>query len=213
MSINTNLKDEIQQEKIPNGKKKTLLAAIELFSEKGFSATSTSQIAKHANVSEATIFKYFKTKDQLLNALLEPTIKALVPEYQTEFMETLENVKYDSIDKFATKIIYNRYEFIYENQQLAKILIEELLINDSLRKVISNLVKSHADQYDEALKKIIGQIKDFDKEITTFDLFKQTTRLLFGYVVQQIVINEELPKKPVADLNIIAKQLAIGLSS
>ena len=41
-------------------------AACELFCEKGYSATSTSEIAKRAEVSEGTIFKYFATKKDLL---------------------------------------------------------------------------------------------------------------------------------------------------
>lgn len=39
-----------------------LEAAIEIFSDKGFSAASTSEIAQKAGVAEGTIFRYYKTK-------------------------------------------------------------------------------------------------------------------------------------------------------
>ena len=41
-------------------------AAIELFSEKGFAATSTKDIAQKASVAEGTIFKLYKTKYELM---------------------------------------------------------------------------------------------------------------------------------------------------
>ena len=46
---------------MPPGKKKTLEAAIILFGKKGYNGTSTLEIAKAAGVSQATVFKYFRT--------------------------------------------------------------------------------------------------------------------------------------------------------
>ena len=44
-------------------------AAIELFSKDGFHATSTSKIAKHAEVSEGLIFRHFKNKEGLIQSI------------------------------------------------------------------------------------------------------------------------------------------------
>jgi AcrR family transcriptional regulator len=46
-------------------------AALTLFSRKGFRGTTTKEIAEAAGCSEATIFKYFTTKDELYSAILE----------------------------------------------------------------------------------------------------------------------------------------------
>ncbi len=48
-----------------------LNAALELFSNQGYAATATSQIAKKAGVSEGLIFRHFENKKGLLNALLK----------------------------------------------------------------------------------------------------------------------------------------------
>ena len=48
-----------------------LNAAIELFAENGFNATSTNKIAKAAGVSEGLIFKHFTNKDGLRDAIIE----------------------------------------------------------------------------------------------------------------------------------------------
>lgn len=54
---------------MPAGKRKVLLAALRLFAANGVSGTSTAQIARAAATSQATIFKYYKTKQDLVNAV------------------------------------------------------------------------------------------------------------------------------------------------
>ena len=44
-------------------------AATRLFAERGLAAAPTSEISKQAGVAEGTLFTYFKTKDDLINAL------------------------------------------------------------------------------------------------------------------------------------------------
>ncbi len=55
----------INDQEMPKGKQKVILSAIELFASQGFHGTSTAQLAKNAEVSQATIYKYFETKDEL----------------------------------------------------------------------------------------------------------------------------------------------------
>lgn len=48
-----------------------LQAAFDLFSKKGFSGTTTKDIARGSGVSEAMVFKHFSSKDELYGAILE----------------------------------------------------------------------------------------------------------------------------------------------
>jgi TetR/AcrR family transcriptional regulator len=48
-----------------------LAAAMELFAEKGFRGTTTRDLATHAEINEAIIFRHFKTKEELYSAILE----------------------------------------------------------------------------------------------------------------------------------------------
>ncbi len=50
---------------------KILHSALELFAKEGYSATSTSKVAKHAGVSEGLIFRHFGSKEGLLDAILK----------------------------------------------------------------------------------------------------------------------------------------------
>ena len=59
-----------------------LKKSLELFSSKGFKATSTRSIAHSAEVSEGLIFKHFKSKNGLLLELLKIGASKSTPEIQ-----------------------------------------------------------------------------------------------------------------------------------
>jgi AcrR family transcriptional regulator len=62
---------------------KILASGLELFATKGYHATSTNEVAKHAGVSEGLIFRHFTNKDGLLKAILlqcEQKVKQLYQE-------------------------------------------------------------------------------------------------------------------------------------
>lgn len=65
-----------------------LSAALELFANEGFSATSTNQIAKKAGVSEGLIFKHFKNKKGLLDSLYAKLEGKLHEEFSPIIFET-----------------------------------------------------------------------------------------------------------------------------
>src|SRR2546423_15598117 len=48
-----------------------LQTAVNLFSQRGFSGTTTREIAHAAGVSEAMVFRHFATKDELYHAILD----------------------------------------------------------------------------------------------------------------------------------------------
>lgn len=70
---------------------KILEAALKLFAELGYNATSTSKIAKEAKVSEGLIFRHFKNKEGLLSAILEKGAELLNSFFQEVLKE--ENPK------------------------------------------------------------------------------------------------------------------------
>lgn len=56
---------------------KVLLAAEELFGEQGFAGTSLQAIADRVGVTKAALYYHFRTKDELLDALLRPALNDL----------------------------------------------------------------------------------------------------------------------------------------
>lgn len=52
-------------------------AAVELFSEKGYDATTVEEIAERADVAKATFFNHFPRKDALLHAISEDLLEQI----------------------------------------------------------------------------------------------------------------------------------------
>jgi AcrR family transcriptional regulator len=59
----------VARPKSENKRNAILDSATRLFAERGLTAAPTSEISKQAGVAEGTLFTYFKTKDDLINAL------------------------------------------------------------------------------------------------------------------------------------------------
>ncbi len=99
-----------------NKEEKILQSAIKLFSQKGFSATTTSEIAKDAGVAEGTVFRYYKTKKHLLVKVMSKLIEVMSEELIAN--PVVEMFKKNEVkdDKYILKIllmdrleIFNKY--------------------------------------------------------------------------------------------------------
>ena len=60
-------------------------AATRLFAERGLTAAPTSEISKLAGIAEGTLFTYFQTKDDLINALYREIKLELADAMMSEF--------------------------------------------------------------------------------------------------------------------------------
>ena len=56
---------------------RVLRAALELFAERGFAATSTRELSERLGFTKAALYYYFRTKDDLLAALIQPGLEQL----------------------------------------------------------------------------------------------------------------------------------------
>jgi AcrR family transcriptional regulator len=57
-----------------------LQAALEVFVEKGFSATRTEEVASRAGVAKGTLFLYYPSKEELLKAVVRENLSTLIAE-------------------------------------------------------------------------------------------------------------------------------------
>jgi len=65
-------------------KQAILEAALELFSKRGFPATTTKAISRKAGIAEGTLFNYFRTKEDLALCFLEREILGLIQWFQQQ---------------------------------------------------------------------------------------------------------------------------------
>lgn len=113
-----------------------LCAAIELFSEKGYNATSTSEIAKKANVAEGTIFRHYKTKKDLLLAIPDILSKISLLEIFLDDIDKILNDEHETFEGFLTKLVMNRKKFVSEISLILKVIIQEIPFQPELRNRI-----------------------------------------------------------------------------
>jgi AcrR family transcriptional regulator len=71
-------------------------AALDLFVEKGFSATRVDEVAACAGVSKGTLFLYFQSKEDLFKAVVRENIANKFPTWQEEFI-TFEGTSADML--------------------------------------------------------------------------------------------------------------------
>ncbi|MGI6624525.1 MAG: TetR/AcrR family transcriptional regulator [Limnochordia bacterium] len=85
-----------------------LNASIELFSQKGYDATRVSEIAESAEVNKSLIYYYFKSKEEILDTLLD----ALMNQLTALSMDFIDNFVVPMIKDGRLDIDGDRFEFV-----------------------------------------------------------------------------------------------------
>ena len=119
--------------------RRILDAALEMFAEQGYAGTSTSEIAKKAGVSEAAIFRHYKTKKDLLLGVVAPIVLALGPALIADVKEILSR-RYPDLQSFVSAIVRDRVSFVRRHQRALTIAIQELPFHPEIRAIVEELV-------------------------------------------------------------------------
>lgn len=93
-----------------------LNCGLELFAKNGYNATSTSQVAKLAEVSEGLIFRHFKSKEGLLNAIIEEGQQKVDQLYESVINESEPKLvikKFLQIPFLVPKSEYNFWKLLF----------------------------------------------------------------------------------------------------
>jgi AcrR family transcriptional regulator len=140
----TQLLPEEVQLKLTEKQRKILESAIDVFAEKGFAATSTNEIAKRAGVAEGTIFRHYKTKKDLLAAIVSPLLtKMVAPFVIKDFKRDVFEKEYESYSDFLRKLMENRLKFARGHVPLLKILIQEIAFQPEFKAAFEKIFREH----------------------------------------------------------------------
>lgn len=93
------------------------------FSRQGFNETSTSEIAKSARVSETSIFRIFKTKQDLYIHVLEKYGSKANLDYNLIF----SNITFDDINLDLKVIVDYYFKFYFDNIHITRIYISNAI--------------------------------------------------------------------------------------
>ena len=120
---------------LPEKEQKILEAAIDVFSERGFSGATTSEIAKRAGIAEGTIFRYFKTKKDILRGILIQMLNlAGEPIIIEGVRKILLNAENKDLREVLKAFICDRLEVLELVFPMIKVIITEALYHDDIRE-------------------------------------------------------------------------------
>lgn len=116
------------RKKEPEKRDKILLAALKIFSRKGFYKSKVSEIADEAGVADGTIYLYFKNKDDLLICIFEEKIAELI----ARLREKLVEVK--TPEEKIWVFVENHLKLLEGNRDLAEMIQIELRQSNKFMK-------------------------------------------------------------------------------
>ena len=110
-------------EQSKNIEKRILWVAERLFLEKGFSGTSTTEIAKAVGCNQALIHYYFRTKEKLFWDVFSPKMEQIV-----EYLDAPLEESRDFIERIR-HIIDFYFGMMSLDERLAPFIVTELIVN------------------------------------------------------------------------------------
>lgn len=97
-------------------------AAIEVFAENGYHASSISLIAARAGISKGLIYNYYSSKEDLLKKVVFTTLEEMFQVF--EFTGSMENLDFESV---MHKMIDDGFDWVVQNRDFLKIYFGMIL--------------------------------------------------------------------------------------
>jgi len=163
-----------------------LETSMKLFAEKGFSGTTTKEIAERAGVNQALIFRYFSTKRDLYGAIIEKKI-----EEEPGIEEPLKKYKETKDDRLIFKSIANKmFDKCGNDPDFIRLLHYSALENHELSDMF----------FDTYVEYVIMLLSEYIKDRISGGFFKEVNPLLaakafIGMVINYIIVQELFGEK------------------
>lgn len=157
--------------------------ALELFSQKGFYATSIDEIGEKAGLKGPALYYYFKGKDAIIDGLC-----ARMEEYYGGLYESVSDIKTYPKDMHEMREL--ALKRIMSTMHDPKIQMGRRMLNmgqysdERLSEITTNYyLKSLVALHEEFFKKMIaeGKVKDYPPEILAFEWVAPVTMLIHTY--------------------------------
>jgi len=185
-------------------KKKIIQKARKLFAERGFSGATTAEIARRVGVSEAALYKHFKSKKEIFLACITPSVQVKLDENKEPDVPDIIKARMDlvrnNLDSF--NILFRESPY---HPELAKLFLDQVYAQDqNMKKLMSRvsdgtLTSGQSLLYEIAITSAIWAILNFEKiqeQVTT----EPSEKMNFGNVAEEIaefVLNGVSGKKEI----------------
>lgn len=183
--------------------------ALELFAKQGFEATSVQQITEHCGISKGAFYLSFKSKDEL--------IMALINQFMMQFTSDIDYVvKNSNTDELLYDFYYTSYSFFLQHSDFAKVFIKEQI--QSFNEEFIEKIRYFDRLFDEIILSMIERLYGEDTQEIKYDIgyciksfMGMYSELFFYYNVQMDI--PLLVQSLVEKTNLIAKHMTIPFIS
>lgn len=164
---------------------KIISAADNLFTQKGYAATKTREIADEAGVNLALLNYYFGSKENLYKKVVHEKFKMLLGAIGPVLSD--ETV---SIEDKIKSITGNYTKLLLENEELPIFILNELTVNKELFKDITQNARQIAQPV------IDNQLKERNFKMSASDIIVNTLSLtMFPFVAKPLIVSSGLVKE------------------
>lgn len=171
--------------------------SLELFAENGFEATSIQQITERCGISKGAFYLHFKSKDELIDSLIDDFMTNFIVEIEQSVSEDQPN------EDLLYNYIYVSFSEFQQQADFAKIFLKEqgLAFNENLlekmqgyvtmlNKILSSVVqrqftKLHPNMHLDVVFTISGLMKSH-AELFLFDHYKVDLHVLSTSIVEKV---------------------------
>ena len=153
-------------------KEKILDAALTLFAENGYNGTSVEQIAKAVGIKAPSLYKHYKGKEDILNALIDSAEARYeemfgsernigkIPESREEFIKvTMGRILFTMRDPVIRKTRMFLVQEQFRNQRTSEVTTMHQL--DGVQRMFAKILKGMMDK---------GLVKEDDPELLSVEL-------------------------------------------
>jgi AcrR family transcriptional regulator len=117
-------------------RRRLLEAAEELFAARGYGGTTTKEIARHAETTEAQIFRAFTSKQELFNAAIMAPYEAFMARYADEWLpQPTRGTPQEALREFAEGL----YQLVSGHRQVFTAVVANGLVSGELQPVFDRL--------------------------------------------------------------------------
>jgi AcrR family transcriptional regulator len=167
-------------------KKGILSAAQRVFSRKGYEATTMEDIASEAGFGKASLYFYFKGKEEVFLSLIKAGM-----ERQKNLLKEVMSSQLSNVEKLKA-IISKYFEYVKENRDFIRIVHSESqkLYSTTLEKVHSSIIREHKKTM-EGIASIIqdgiksGEFRKVEPTVAAGSLMGIIRSVIFSWFVRE----------------------------
>ena len=164
---------------------KIIRAADKIFTQKGYAATRTREIAEEAGTNLALLNYYFGSKEKLFRNVVREKLKMLL-----SAMGPIASDENIPIDQKIKMISENYTQLLLENEDLPLFILNEWSVN---KKLFADLIRETRQHAEPVIEK---QLRESGVAITVEDLIVNTLgMIMFPFIAKPMILSSGLVQK------------------